>query len=258
MYLSNGIDLNLPGATAFTQLASDNADPIQPDIRCLSAQWCEQENRYLLWAGGMAIGPADPGDGCCRWVFDQELSIQAETGRWFKQGWTGGSCLGLAFLGNRVLAATARGSILVADVNPPTKDAPQEISAWQTFSDPENILPVRKVRFEGLAQTAEAQSRQEHIPFTAIASNDRLKNPQPPLVLTGCGDGVFRSRDQGLTFEKVSRSTFRQVKDSVTIPPNWLLVSGQHDIRVVEEDAAEDASSAANGITGVKEHHETG
>ena len=163
-----------------------------------------------------------------------------------------------AFLGNRVLAATARGSILVADVTPPAKNAPQAISGWKINGE-ENFLPQHTKRFDddrsltyvesahkenplkmasdALPKTDGEQAHDKYIPFTAIASNDRPENPPPPLVLAGCGEGVFRSQDQGMTFEKVSRDTFRLMKDSVTIPPNWLLVSGRHHI-VVEEDTA--------------------
>ena len=238
VYLSQDSELK-----AFSKLEHDNTDRrVRPDIRSLGLQWSERDNRFLLWAGGMALGPQDPGSGCCCWVLDQQLNLILEQsqylqgegkGRWCQDGWIGGSCLGLEFLDNRILAATARGSILCADVTPPTRDKPQTISAWHTFDDHDGTLP-HKLRFGESTKSAEALAREDHIPFTAIASHDSSQ-----LVLAGCGKGVFRSQDRGQTFEKVSRDTFNQMKDSITIPPNWLLVSGEHKITITEEREAD-------------------
>ena len=104
VHLSTGVNLNQTGA--FTGLEHDNTDRVPPDIRCLGLQWSEQDNRFLLWAGGMALGPQD--SGCCYWVLDQQLNLildqsqysqEQGKGHWFKDGWAGGSCLGFGVPG---------------------------------------------------------------------------------------------------------------------------------------------------------------
>jgi hypothetical protein len=56
--------------------------------------------------------------------------------------------------------------------------------------------------------------------------------PTGGLLLTGGKSGVFRSRDSGQRYENASRKIFT---DKVSLDPNWLFCSGQHEIEVVTE-----------------------
>jgi hypothetical protein len=256
VYLSKGVELEPTGAaTNFSPLAMDSQDGIPLDIHCLGVQWCKLQKRFLLWAGRTALGRVELGDaspsfdeqrraleagGCCRWSFDQQLNA-LEPGRWATEGWTGGSCLGLAFLGNRVLAATSRGTILVADVPQPTLYETETLTKWRPVADPRNVLD-------------------EHLAFTCITANQKSR-----LVLAGCEQGVFRSQNKkgaeetwGETYEKASHRTFSRLKDSVTIPPNWLLVSDHHVVHVTRETPATPAGIVREDQAGKEVSHETG
>jgi len=70
----------------------------------------------------------------------------------------------------------------------------------------------------------------EH-PFQRVdaLAADPLRN----IILTGGKVGVYRSRDAGKSYSPCSQNTF---DDKVTLPPNWLFCSGEHDIEVVTED----------------------
>jgi hypothetical protein len=54
-------------------------------------------------------------------------------------------------------------------------------------------------------------------------------DPQRSIILTGGKSGVFRSRDGGTHYESCSRKVFI---DKVTLPPNWLFCSGEHEVEV--------------------------
>ena len=50
-------------------------------------------------------------------------------------------------------------------------------------------------------------------------------------------EGIYRRQQPEAHFaseryEKVSRDTYRNLKDAVTLPPDWLFVSGPHHIQV--------------------------
>jgi hypothetical protein len=51
--------------------------------------------------------------------------------------------------------------------------------------------------------------------------------------MAGGVSGVFRSSDAGDHFQLCSSKIFA---DKVTLPPNWLFCSGEHEIEVVGED----------------------
>jgi hypothetical protein len=57
-------------------------------------------------------------------------------------------------------------------------------------------------------------------------------HPIRSVVLAGGKTGVYRSRDGGQNYKLCSRKVFL---DKVTLPPNWLFCSGEHDIEVVAE-----------------------
>jgi hypothetical protein len=74
------------------------------------------------------------------------------------------------------------------------------------------------------------QSSREH-PFDRVdaLATDGLRS----VVLAGGKTGVYRSLDGGVHYDCTSRKVF---SDKVTLPPNWLFCSGEHEVEVVTED----------------------
>ena len=173
------------------------------DVRVLAVQY--EGVRSFLWAGLAAPMVGDPGKGCCSWEL---LGAQDPPEGWqtFDKNWLGGSCVEVAFQGTRILAATFDGGVLWLD-----KRSDQE--SWHA-PDVGCGLPL---------------ASREH-PFQRV---DALAaDPERNLILTGGKTGVYRSRDGGQRYEGSSRKVFL---DKVTLPPNWLFCSGEHEIEVVTE-----------------------
>jgi hypothetical protein len=175
------------------------------DIRVLAVQY--DGARAFLWAGAFAASPEDKGKGCFR---RELLGSQDPPEGWrpFTAGWDGGSCRALAFAGAQVFAASHRLGVL-------RLDAGQANASW-TPSDVRCGLPLRDAgRFQ---------------PVVNVAAGDEK------WVMAGTADGVFRSKNGGVSYQAASAKEF---SDKVTLPPTWLFCSGQHEIEVVSEDEAE-------------------
>ncbi|MBW7885115.1 MAG: putative baseplate assembly protein, partial [Caldilineaceae bacterium] len=173
------------------------------DIRRLAVQY--DGPRTFLWAGAAAAGGTDTGRGCFRW----ELRGQdpPDGPRAFNSGWQGGSCLGIGFLGTRVVAASHRQGVLWLT---PARDA-----VWQA-PDVRCGLPLRDPgRFH---------------PVHGLATD-----PRGRMIMAGGDEGVYRSQDGGQSYVSASN---RQFSEKVTLPDTWLFVSGDHDVEVVSEDEA--------------------
>ncbi len=196
------------------------------DVRHLNVQ--SADDRLYLWAGAMAL--ADYGKGAYRWQFDQETT-QLDNGKWISSQWTGGSCLALAFEGQRVFAVSAWGGMLLADLNPAGTD---DLPVWQIFANEE--LPHRPVQLEeaqepdpSLPQQDEAKARRGLFkPIYAVATNASAGQRLRPLVLLGASDGVYGSLDLGVTFNNLARRRLNNLRDAVTLPPDWLFLSSNH------------------------------
>lgn len=173
------------------------------DIRDLAVSY--DGPKSFLWAAVAASGPTDEGKGCFSWEL---LGSKDPVEKWrpFAKGWGGGSCLGLAFQGTRVLAATHHKGVLSLDTA--GRDA-----AWVVPDFVKSGLPLRD---EGRLQ-----------PVDALATD-----PQGLLVLGAGAAGVYRSVDRGVTYAKCSD---RNVA-SVTLPETWLFSSGKHVVSVEVED----------------------
>jgi hypothetical protein len=167
------------------------------DTRALSVQLDGPDT--ILWVGTGTTDPRKPGKGCYRArLFEADVRWQE-----LSAGWTGGTCWGLDFVDGTAYAASQSGGVLQLDT---MAAAPQ----WESPSV--NCgLPLRdRTRFE---------------PVRTIAG----------------GSHVFAGGNRG-THVVAAPGQWRSAADTelrqlVTIPPTWLLVSGEHDIEVVTEDA---------------------
>lgn len=177
------------------------------DIRVLEAQ--RLGSRAFLWAGSAAVGGED-GPGCFRWEL-RGLEDDPEGWRSFSEGWIGGSCRALAFLGRKVLAASHHGGVMMMEESggdSPQWTAPSMRSGLPFRDDIRNFRPVDTV----------------------------AADPATGLVMAGGEEGVFSSTNEGTDYQLCSHPVY---DDQVTLPPTWLFVSGGHEIKVWFEDEVE-------------------
>jgi hypothetical protein len=148
----------------------------------------------------------EAGKGCFRF----ELT-SADVG-WtaFDNHWRGGSCLELAFVGEKVFAATFHAGVLWADSSRGASNA-----VWQA-PDVNCGLPMRDV---------EKFQRVNSIAVHAAGE----------WLLAAGPDGLFRSRDAGVKFKSCSD---REFVDQVTLSETALYCSGEHEILIGNEDEA--------------------
>jgi len=170
------------------------------DARVLAVQY--DGTHAFLWAGMAAKMAGDPGKGCFAWEL---LEGQDPAEGWVQhsENWLGGSCLELAFQGSKILAGTYDAGVLWLE-----RRADQE--PWHA-PDINCGLP---------------QASREH-PLEPV--DTMAADPQRSIILAGGKSGVFRSRDMMMHYESCSRKVF---VDKVTLPPNWLFCSGEHEIEV--------------------------
>ncbi|MBB5872959.1 hypothetical protein F4553_006393 [Allocatelliglobosispora scoriae] len=154
----------------------------------------------VLWVGTGMADPRKPGKGCYRArLFEADIRWQE-----LSAGWTGGTCWDLDFLDGIAYAASQSAGVLTLDTR---ASAPQ----WETPAV--NCgLPLRdRTRFE---------------PVQTIAAAEQ--------VLAGGVRGI-QARVNPTQWKSAASTELPQL---VTVPPTWLLVSGDHDIQVVIDDAA--------------------
>ncbi len=176
------------------------------DVRVLRIQ--QDGVRTYLWAG-ITVAGNEPGKGGFRW--ELQGSDPPASGTKFQKNWDGGSCHGLAFKGPYAFAATHDKGVLWLDT---TKG---EGASWHVPPDLNVGLPVRDA--ERVFQ-----------PVGEVAAH-----PEGAYVMAGGINGIYRSGDNGTSYESVSENVFT---DKVTLPSTWLLCSGEHRIEVVSEDEA--------------------
>jgi hypothetical protein len=177
------------------------------DVRLLEIE--RDGSRLFLWAGLAAASAGDPGKGC-RVI--ELVAGEEPTANWdpCNKSWLGGSCVNLAFAQGSIYAGTYDGGVLKLSGR-------TDGATWRP-SDVRCGLPL---------------STKQH-PFERI---DALAtDPAGSLLMAAGVSGVFRSRDGAEHFESCSRSVFT---DKVSLPPNWLFCSGDHEIEVVSEADAD-------------------
>lgn len=157
-----------------------------------------------LWSGAGEADPSKPGRGCFRTrLFEADVKWQA-----MNAGWTGGTCRALTFAGNLALAGTQSAGVLRLDT---LAAQPSWISV-----DVNCGLPLRdRTRFQACE---------------AIAASGTGGDQ---LILAGTTQGVYRSTN-GANW---AASANQAAADVVTVPDTWLLCSGEHNIKVVQQDA---------------------
>jgi hypothetical protein len=175
------------------------------DIRCLVIQHVGP--RSFLWSGAAAAGGA-AGNGAFRWELRGEEN-PPEGWQAFRNGWEGGSCRALALSGTILVAGTHRAGVQWLDLS-------ERDPVWR-MPDVGCGLPLRD---PGRFHTVDTVS----------------SDPGGRLIMAGGVAGIYRSRDQGVSYGSVSENVFL---DKVTLPPTWLFCSGEHEIVVEAEDEAE-------------------
>lgn len=167
------------------------------DTRALSVQ--ADSSGTWLWAGIGEPDPNQPGRGTFRArLFEADVRWEPR-----QDGWLGGTCWDVTFLGRHAFAATQNGGVVRLGL-----DAAEPV--WEPL-DVNAGLPLRdRTRFE---------------PLTALAAS-----PTGALVMAGGPRGVHRSDGEGRAWRPCSH---READEVVTIPDTWLLCSGEHEIEVV-------------------------
>jgi len=176
------------------------------DVRVLRIQQ-ESVNTYL-WAG-ITVAGNESGKGCFRWsLLGAEPPV---SGTKFQSNWDGGSCHSLAFRDHYVFAATHDKGVLRLDTGK------GEGAAWETQPEFNSGLPLR-------------DTAHNYWPVSDVSAHN-----ETTCVMAGTVHGVYRSTNNGKSYESVSKNIFT---DKVTLPDTWLLCSGEHQIEVVLEDEA--------------------
>jgi hypothetical protein len=179
-----------------------NIGLVGEDVRVLMVQ--QDGVRTFLWAALTAMGKEE-GKGCFRWEL-RGLEPPRETPFLFQKGWTGGSCNALSFVGPYALAATFDAGVLWLDLSK------GEAASWHSPAI-DCGLPIRDV----------ARIFQ---PVHSLTSDSKR------VVMAGGPVGVYRSQDNGVTYESCSRAEFTE---QLTLPETWLFCSAEHQIEVVTE-----------------------
>jgi hypothetical protein len=196
-----GVYLSSAGAAprTFRKIGLENHD-----VRALAVQ-VDGPDRYL-WAG-VATSGDNEGEGAHSWHLEGDENPR-DGWRARGQGWTGGSCFNLAFLGSVAFASSHHSGVLWLDASLPN-------GSWQKPGVGSN-LPQRDIgRFQPVDTVAAAGSEDKGV------------------VMAGGIEGVRRSFDGGVKYDDPSR---REFDEEVTIPPTWLMVNGQNTINVKASD----------------------
>lgn len=198
---SSGVFLSSNGGKGNT---FRNIEMAGKDVRVLAVQY--EGDRSFLWAGLATPSPEVQGEGCFCWEL---LGDQDPPDKWqpYNKDWLGGSCVALAFQGDKILAATYD-----AGVQRLARRSDQE--SWHA-PDVGCGLPL---------------ASREH-PFQRV--DVLAADPKRNVILCGGKAGVYRSGDGGLHYQSCSRKIFM---DRVSLPPYWLFCSGEHEIEVVTEN----------------------
>ncbi|MEV0272959.1 putative baseplate assembly protein [Hamadaea sp. NPDC050747] len=196
------------------------------DNRVLSVQY--DGPATLLWTGTGEADPQKPGHGCYRTrLFEADVKWQGLQG-----GWTGGTCRALDFAGGLAVAATQSGGVLSLDTlaaDPQWKTV--SVNCGLPLRDRTRFVPVDAVACSSGASSSGASS--SGASSSGASPSGGAGAGAGRLILAGGANGVFRSP----TGVEWTASANQSTADVVTVPDTWLLCSGEHDIKVVQQDA---------------------
>jgi hypothetical protein len=181
------------------------------DIRTLGIQQ-EGPDQYL-WAGVTTPGDT-PGEGCHRWHL-LGPDVPAEGWVAYGQGWQGGSCFAIAFLDARKVGTTDEREVVLA-------------ATWWA-----GVLRLDPSLAQPVWQQTDVRSGLERRDQTRLAVVRNLaSDPARDIVMAGGDWGVRRSADRGNFYDDPAQPEFEH---EVTIPPTWVLVNGQNEIKVTSD-----------------------
>lgn len=177
------------------------------DVRVLVFQ--RDGERTFLWAG-LAAEAGAAGEGLMR-IEARADGIDPAGWTAFGNGWQGGSCEGIDFAGQTILAGTNRAGVLTLDLSAP--------AAQRTWRAPELTcgLPIHT-------------DRRALIPVSALSARAGSDGGLSK-VLVGTERGVFESTD-ALSYSPAGNTDFTE---QVPLPANWLYCAGTHAITVLHE-----------------------
>ena len=209
------------------------------NIRVLHLQ--RDGSRMYLWAGQFVDG-SDPGKGCWRMELHSFVEDSPDDWKAYEKGWAladgrqgAGSCRAIITSGGTVFVASHRGGVM--RLNPNVQDP-----VWER-PNINSGLPLRALdegRLFAPVLTLATDPRQELL-LAGVGQVGR-DNPDegaienPGLYLCARNAVAEQAPYVDWTFTHVSAATFT---DRVTLPENWLFVSGTHDITVVSEHEAQ-------------------
>jgi hypothetical protein len=167
------------------------------DITCLEVQ--RDAGQLFLWAA-LAAEKASEGSGCMRWGVRATEDAPSE---WvaFANGWKGGSCHALAFVGDMVHAATHHAGVLsISSSATGATWSAVDVNCGLPLRDVSRLHPVETVAADGLSG----------------------------VLLAAGALGVHRRGNRRAT----SSRSRRRSREKVTLPGDWLLCSGPHQLDV--------------------------
>lgn len=199
----NGVFLSSQGGKEHTFTLIDGKGD---DIRVLEVQ--QDGVRTFLWAASFVPGNEAP-KGCIRW--ELQGAVPPNTNTRMVKGWEGGSCHGLAFTNGFAYAATHEKGVLWLDLRKGDQ------ASWHA---PVTTcgLPIR------------GQASLDFEPVLTVAGD-----PEQNIVMAGGAKGIYRSDDNGTSYQSCSSNVSQ---DRVTLPNTWLFCSGEHEVKVVNENEA--------------------
>jgi Baseplate J-like protein len=184
-----------------------------------------------LWSGSGEPDPKKPGQGCYRTrMFETDVKWQQ-----LQSGWVGGTCKGLDFAAGLALAATQSGGVVHLDT---LAAQPQwtsvSVNSGLPLRDKTRFVAVDAIAAVVVPAAATADIAAPAVGRATVGGTATGGTAVVERLILAAGDrGVYRSTNAVDWVASANQST----ADVVTVPDTWLLCSGEHKIKVVQQDA---------------------